>query len=283
MFENITEVIGFDLGHGETALAHIYLDDPDKTSEPELLEIFGGQKNIITAIGYYPDHPKQKIWIGESALTNQNIKESYITFKKKPSGDLKYLKIMGDYIKTIYENQVEQGRIKENESFFYCWSPSEWTQDRAIVKAYEKLFSDAGIQRVKVVAESRAAYIHAVEKKGMLNLNMAQLKGCVAVIDLGSSTADITLLDQNKNSIPIDIGRNLGAALIDKAIFQRILRNHPHKVELEHIFSSDPSFQNRCELVCRKVKEAYFSEPENYQEPGQYAGGFVAKMQGIYF
>jgi hypothetical protein len=280
MFENITEVIGFDLGHGETALAHIYVNDSDKTSEPELLEIFGGAKNIITAIGYYPDHPEQKIWIGESALINPNIKESYITFKKKPSGDLKYLNIMSDYIKFIYENQIKQGRIKEKESFFVVGCPSEWTQDRAMVKAYEQLFSDAGIQRVKVVAESRAAYIHAVEKR---MLNMAQLKGCAIVIDLGSSTTDITLLDQNKNSIPIDVGRELGAALIDKAIFQRAFENHRDKVELEDIFGSYPHFKNRCELVCRKVKEAYFSAPENYQESGQYAGGVFAKMQGIYF
>jgi molecular chaperone DnaK (HSP70) len=275
MSKNITEVIGFDLGHGETALARLYLADLDKKSEPELIEILG-RKNQITAIGY---HPKKGILIGESALIVSGVEEFYITFKRKPSGDPAYQRIMHDYIKTIYNNQREQGRINENESFFIVGCPSAWTQDPTIVTAYEKLFLDAGIQQVKVVAESRAAYIHAVEK-GILK--MAESKGSVVVIDLGSSTTDITLINQSSSSIPIDVGRELGAAAIDKAIFQWAMQNNPDQAEFGKIFKDYPHFQNRCELNCREVKEAYFSAPENYKEPGEYASRAV-NIQGRYF
>ncbi|MBE9212827.1 hypothetical protein IQ247_08990 [Plectonema cf. radiosum LEGE 06105] len=279
MSENISEVIGFDLGHGETALAHIFVNDTDKTSEPELLEIFAGKKNIITAIGY---HPTRGILVGRSALKTKGIVESHITFKRKPSNDPEYQRVMSDYIRMIYETQIEQGRIKGTESFFIVGCPSEWTKDLAIVSAYEKLFSDAGIQRVKVVAESRAAYIHAVEK-GIVN--MAQLRNSLIVIDIGSSTTDITFIDQNKNSIPIDLGRDLGASLIDKAILQRVINNFDHdkKTELENIFSQYSYLRNECELACRDTKEAYFAEPENYQMAENYAPYQTVKISGIYF
>jgi molecular chaperone DnaK (HSP70) len=279
MSENISEVIGFDLGHGETALAHIFMNDTDKTSEPELLEIFAGKKNIITAIGY---HPTRGILVGRSALKAKGIVESHIAFKRKPSNDPEYQRVMSDYIRMIYETQIEQGRIKETESFFIVGCPSEWTKYPAIVSAYEKLFSDAGIQRVKVVAESRAAYIHAVEK-GIVN--MAQLKNSLIVIDIGSSTTDITFIDQNKNSIPIDLGRDLGASLIDKAILQRVINNFDRdkKTKLENIFSQHSYLRNECELACRDTKEAYFAEPENYQMPGDYAPYQTVKISDIYF
>lgn len=270
MFENITEVIGFDLGHGETALAHVFVNDSDKRSEPELLEIFGNKKNAITAIGY---HPRRGTLIGRPALKTKGIEKSSIAFKRKPSSDPEYQRVMNDYIRKIYETQIEQGRINENESFFIVGCPSEWTKDLDAVSAYEQLFLNAGIQRVKVVAESRAAYIHAVEKS---MLTTAVSKKGLIVIDIGSSTTDITFIDQNSNSIPIDVGRDLGAALIDKAIFKRVVNvcdDHREKAEMENIFSQKKYLylRNECELACRDTKEAYFSDPENYQEPGDYA------------
>lgn len=276
MFENITEVIGFDLGHGETALAQIYVDDLDQKSEPDLIEIFGREKNIITAIGY---HPRKGILIGRAAITIPGVEESHITFKKKPSSDPNYRRVMSDYIRTIYNTQIEQARIQENKSFFIVGCPSEWTRDPVIVDAYEKLFSDAGIPRVKVVAESRAAYINAVEK-GILNI--AESRNSLIVIDIGSSTTDITFIDRDKNSIPIDVGRELGAALIEKAIFQQVLRNDRDKIELNNILDTYPHLKNRCELACRDVKEKYFSAPGNYYEPGEYVKQ-TEEFQGRYF
>jgi hypothetical protein len=258
--DDITEVIGFDLGHGETALARLYISDPDKKSDPDLIEIFG-QKNQVTAIGY---HPTRGILIGKPAQENSGVTRLYATFKKKPDGDPVYEEIMLDYIQAIHGSLLD--KIKNDTSFFIVGCPSAWIQDSTVVNAYEKFFTNAGIRKIKVVAESRAAYIHVDEKR-----NLSSLGGSVVVIDLGSSTTDITLLDKERSGIPFDAGRELGASAIDKAIFRWVLKNHPHRVEVEKIFNANPYTQRRCELRCREAKEEYFSFPENYREPGEYA------------
>jgi len=277
MLENITEVIGFDLGHGETALTRVRLDDRDRHSDPELVEIYG-KKNHITAIGY---HPTKGTKIGEAALMTSGIIESHLTFKRKPNSDPTYQTVMHDFIKTIYDHLVEQGKVEGDRSLFIVGCPSEWTQDETAVQAYKQIFSQAGIPHVTVIAESRAALMQAVEI-GMLKLD--ELKGIVLVIDVGSSTTDFTLVDlKNKKSLPFDVGRDLGAASIDKAILQRTLRNDPNRDELEKIFKDYSHFRNRCELACRKAKQEYFCDPERYQEVGEYAPGGVQSFQGRYF
>jgi len=276
MFQNITEVIGFDLGHGETALTRLRLDDLDSHSEPDLVEIYK-KKNHITAIGY---HPTKGALIGESALRTAGITESYVTFKRRPNSDSTYQRIMHDFIKTIYDHLVEQGKIEGDKTLFIVGCPSEWTQHEAVVQAYEQIFSQAGIPQVTVVAESRAALMQAVES-GMLKV--AELERPVLVIDVGSSTTDFTLVDvKDKKSIPSDVGRDLGAALIDKAILQWTLKNHPNRDELIKIFEDHPHIRNGCELTCRKAKEEYFSASNLYQEVGDYAPGGGENIQGRY-
>ncbi len=277
MFESITEVIGFDLGHGETALTCLRLDDLDKHSEPVPVEIYK-KKNHITAIGY---HPKKGTLIGESALRTPGITESYITFKRRPNSDPIYQRIMHDFIKTVYVHLVEQGKVEGDTSRFIVGCPSEWTQDETVVPSYEQIFSQADIPDVTVIAESRAALVQAVES-GMLRI-AELIKGLVLVIDVGSSTTDFTLVDlKDKKSIPFDIGRDLGAALIDKEIAKWTLKKHPNQDELEKIFEEHPHIRNACELICRKAKQEYFSDPERYQEAGDYAPGGGENIQGRY-
>jgi hypothetical protein len=122
--------------------------------------------------------------------------------------------------------------------------------------------------------------MHAVESG---KLNVSELKRPVLVIDVGSSTTDLTLVDViDKKSKPTDIGRDLGAALIDKAIFRWCLEKNPHQDELRQIFENHPHIRNGCELTCRKAKEEYFSDPQNYQEEGEYAPGGGENIQGRY-
>ncbi len=273
MPENITEVIGFDLGHGETALTRLRLEDKDIHSHPEPIEIFN-KKNIITAIGY---HPTDGIMIGEAAIRDPNVTESRITFKERPSSNPEYKIIMHDFIKKIYNHLLEQGKIDAKKSLFIVGCPSEWSRDKTLVRAYEQIFNQAGIQNVTVIAESRAALLHAVESK---MFDMGELKRPVLVIDVGSSTTDFTLVDaKDKKSMPFDIGRDLGAALIDKAIFRHTLDNHPQKEDLKKIFEQYLYLQNRCELVCRRGKEEYFTNPKIYNRPGSFPSAGAENIQ----
>ncbi|MDR0967079.1 MAG: hypothetical protein LBM75_11400 [Myxococcales bacterium] len=259
------EVIGFDLGHGETALARVVVNDSNKANssdEPGMLGIGTGpnKKNQTTAIGYYSD---ERILIGDEALRDPNICKSFIAFKKRPlpqQQDEAYEKLMKDYISSIYQGLVKDGEIRE-ASKFIVGCPSEWTKDERVIEKYTEIFKSAGLLDVTVVSESRAALIQMLEKEGLDR----KTNRSVLVIDVGSSTVDFTLLDlQEKNSKPYDTGRQLGAALIEKALFQHILEKQESRAELENIFSIHTHFRNRCEIACRQLKETYFSAQEYF-------------------
>jgi hypothetical protein len=57
-------------------------------------------------------------------------------------------------------------------------------------------------------------------------------------------------------------GDLLGAGLIDEIIFDRLLETHPHQEQLKQRFEF-PSYKKRCEYLCRKAKENYFTNLRN--------------------
>lgn len=61
-----TEMVGFDLGHGESALAKAMAS---ATTEPEPLYI-QGQKSFITAVAH---HPQKGVLIGEDAYMARGL------------------------------------------------------------------------------------------------------------------------------------------------------------------------------------------------------------------
>lgn len=275
--ENVTEVIGFDLGHGETALARVRMNDKDNYSQPDPIEVKKKKINV-TAVGY---HPQRGILIGEPAIVTKGITESHIAFKKRPNSDPVYRRVLQDFITTIHKHLLEQGRIDGDSSFFVVGCPSEWTQEDTTVQSYEQIFSEAGISQVKVISESRAALMHAIES-GMFSVS--ELKSLVLVVDIGSSTTDFTLVDLkgDTKSVPFDIGHDLGASFIEKAIMEWFLERHEQREEVLKVFSDQPYLKNNCELICRKAKEAYFSDPEQYPDESASATGGVENFQGRY-
>lgn len=83
----ITNVIGFDLGHGETALAWVSTNgDPT----PKMLEIHG-RRSQITALAWQPDG---NLIIGEQAVTLNNVTRFDICFKRRPTDDPQYRETM---------------------------------------------------------------------------------------------------------------------------------------------------------------------------------------------
>jgi len=265
------EIIGFDLGHGETALTHARANNNEA---PESLLIHN-MKNQITAIAY---HPSGKVIIGEEAFRLKHTTEFQIAFKKRPSSDPLAQETICKFVEAVYQVLTDEQRIqKGNHNHFFIGSPSGWNDDE--IQAYEQLLSESGLPNVKVVKESRAALMHA--KEGNLFI-LEQLKKSVLVIDVGSSTTDFTLVISMSDH-PIDAGYDLGASLIDKAIFAKTLANHEARVQLEKIFEQQPQIRHRCEIVCRKVKEEYFNQPELYEEPNSAAGSAYENIQNKFF
>ncbi|MEH1987860.1 Hsp70 family protein [Nostoc sp.] len=268
----ILETIGFDLGHGETAVAKAVVESIEP---PQMLEI-NNKKNQITALGW---HPKLGYLVGEQALIQAGVTQLIISFKQKPNNDPKYRETISTFVATYYRLLKESKQLAGGEgSYFYIGCPSGWSvSDRT---EYQKLLQEAGIPKLNVVPESRAAFMQAKEAG---KLEYDKLVGSVLIVDIGSSTTDFTLV-KSLEEIPIDFGSNtLGASLIDKAIFARTLANHEQKALLEKVFKEYPHHQARCELACRKAKEDYFSNEQLYSDPESFARGFESINEQIYF
>ncbi|MEH2078873.1 MAG: Hsp70 family protein [Nostoc sp.] len=268
----ILETIGFDLGHGETAVAKAVVESIEP---PQMLEI-NNKKNQITALGW---HPKLGYLVGEQALIQAGVTQLTISFKQKPHNDPKYRETISTFVATYYRLLKESKQVAGGEgSYFYIGCPSGWSiSDRT---EYQKLLQEAGIPQLNVVPESRAAFMQAKEAG---KLEYDKLVGSVLIVDIGSSTTDFTLV-KSLEEIPIDFGSNtLGASLIDKAIFARTLANHEQKALLEKVFQEYPHHQARCELACRKAKEDYFSNEQLYSDPQSFARGFESINEQIYF
>ena len=268
----VLETIGFDLGHGETAVAKARIESIEP---PEMLEI-NNKKVQITALGW---HPELGYLIGEQALIQAGVTQLQISFKKKPNNDLNYRKTILNFLETYYRllkdsKQIEGGTTSQ----FFVGCPSGWSvSDR---EEYQMLLKESGIPLLSVVPESRAAFMQAKEAG---KLDYDKLKSAVLIVDIGSSTTDFTLV-KSLHEIPIDFGSNdLGASLIDKAIFARTLANHEDKALLQQVFEDYPHHQARCELACRKAKEDYFSNEQLYSHPQSFARGFESINEQIYF
>ncbi|MEH2361740.1 Hsp70 family protein [Nostoc sp.] len=268
----ILETIGFDLGHGETAVAKAIVESIEP---PQMLEI-NNKKNQITALGW---HPKLGYLVGEQALIQAGVTQLTISFKQKPNNDPKYRETISTFVATYYRLLKESKQLEGGESsYFYIGCPSGWSVSDRL--EYQKLLLEAGIPQLNVVPESRAAFMQAKEAG---KLEYDKLVASVLIVDIGSSTTDFTLV-KSLEEIPIDFGSNtLGASLIDKAIFARTLANHEQKALLEKVFKEYPHHQARCELACRKAKEDYFSNEQLYNDPESFARGFESINEQIYF
>lgn len=272
MTAKITETIGFDLGHGETAVARAKVESIEP---PEMLEV-NSKKIQITALGL---HPNLGYLVGEQALIQAGVTQLQIGFKQKPNNSPSYRQTIQHFVETYYRILKESKQIEGGESDrFYVGCPSGWTGEEREV--YQQLLTEAGIPLLSVVPESRAAFMHAKEA-GKLGFN--ELKSAVLIVDIGSSTTDFTLV-KSLHEIPLDFGQNtLGASSIEKAIFARTLANHEQRELLEQVFAEHQHHKFRCEIQCRKVKEDYFSNEELYSDPQSFARGFEFITPQIHF
>jgi molecular chaperone DnaK (HSP70) len=251
MSNNHVEIIGFDLGHGETALAYILNNNP----EPQKLLLHNVHCQP-TMIAY---HPEGGVLFGKPALS-QKATDFQIAFKKRPTSDPNYQKVMKDYVNAIYQHLLETNQLKkDDQNLFFIGCPSEWTDTE--VAEYQKLLESSNLPKVSIIEESFAAMMQA---RGGDLVTLEELRGNVLVIDVGSSTTDCTLVKAGKHEEDGDFGIDLGAGLIDKAILDYSLSQNEDQEDIESVFPKFPYFRHRCEFKCRQAKEEYFCNPGNY-------------------
>jgi hypothetical protein len=251
----VEEIIGFDLGHGESALT---IATVSAITEPQVLDI-QNQRSFITAVA---THPKRGILIGEEAYIAKNLETLYVSFKSAELDSPQVRQPIKLFVSQILTLLLQNDMIRGGEkSLFIVGCPSGWSEK--VRERYAQLMHEAGMSPVKVVAESRAAFIHAKESNE-LHISADVLQRSVLIIDIGSSTTDFTAV-QNFNEHYIDFGDiALGAGLIDKAILKYVFTHHERQAEIREIFNQYPQYEALCELKCRQVKETYFANESRW-------------------
>lgn len=251
--DNILEIIGFDLGHGETAIART---TSQSSSEPKSIDIINNKNSIITAVAL---DSKKGILIGDDAYCYNNIDSLKVLFKSHHFSDLNTSEPINFFVYKCLQLLKSSGKItNDKNTYFFVGSPAGWTtEDR---EQYSILLKKSGMKNVVVVPESRAAFLDAKES-GALNETVDRLVNSVLIIDIGSSTTDFTVVKNYKEK-PLDFGYNkLGAGLIDISIFNLTIDKHEEQREVfKKMFNDYPSVKARCLLKCREVKEKYFAK-----------------------
>jgi hypothetical protein len=269
MSNNHVEIIGFDLGHGETALAKIV--SPDNIKEPPKKLLLHKRDCQPTMIGY---HPEQGVFFGEQAL-NLKVTDFKIAFKKRPTSESNYQKVMKDYVNAIYQHLLQTDQLKKDDhNHFFIGCPSEWTN--ADIAEYQKLLESSDLPAVSVIKESFAALMQA---RGSNLLTQEETKSNVLVIDVGSSTTDCTLIKSGIHEEDDDFGIDLGAGLIDKAILDDSLSKNKDQATIENIFQTNSLYKERCEFKCRRAKEEYFCNALNYADADSLVQVGTEKIQ----
>ena len=270
MRNNQVEIIGFDLGHGETALAKIVGDNVKEPPKKLLLHKIDCQPTMIAY------HPEQGVLFGKPALT-QKATDFQVAFKKRPTSDPYYQQVMRDYVNAIYQHLLQTDQIKKDDHthYFFIGCPSEWTD--AEIAEYQKLLESSNLPKVSVTKESFAAMMHARQSDLVTG---EEIKGNVLVIDVGSSTTDCTLVKAGRHEKDGDFGIDLGAGLIDKAILDYSLSKNKDREDIESVFQNFPFFRHKSEFTCRQAKEEYFCTPDNYLDYDSKVDGSV-KIQKV--
>ncbi len=254
---NTLEIVGFDLGHGETALA---LAQVSATTEPQILDV-QNKRSFITAVAV---HPRRGVIIGEDAYTARQLDSLRVRFKSPDLDDPEVREPLRQFVGKIVETLKAQDLVRgDGGTHFVVGCPSGWSP--LTRQKYAGLLREGGLEPVRVVAESRAAFIHAKESSE-LRVSTERLEQSVLIVDVGSSTTDFTAV-HNLNERYIDFGDvALGAGLLDRAILERVLREHPRRAELQDVLNRYPQYEAMCELTCRRVKESYFSNEARWRD-----------------
>ena len=246
--KSAAEFVGFDLGHGESALGRAF---GATTREPEILE-YRGERSFVTAVAKTKDGVK----IGADAVNLSfmaGAPQVWVKFKDRKMKGPDVAVPTQLFTKTLIEGLASESIIRgAKDSRFIIGCPSGW--DDGIKKSYQKLFEGAGLKTVRIVPESRAALMTALEQ-GYLSIEDA--KASVLIVDIGSSTTDFTY---SRDLEAEDVGHNvLGSGLLDTEIFNLNLARQKSRRHIDKLLKKYPHYRPIMEYWCRQAKEAYFT------------------------
>lgn len=202
------------------------------------------------------DWPSASIWADGNSAEMLNFKDSVITFTNAIFSDANYV------------NRLKSEADGSDEIVFCIGHPTKWSDlDIAI---YELIFKNSILGRGKYVGkkssiimekESRAAFLYSKDMEAFGRLPKGS---SVMLIDVGSSTIDITAMTATSNNYQYNSGSNyLGARSIDFMIrdwYLEQLKQRPADwLVYQSLVKNNPTIPNALALSCRLAKETLYS------------------------
>lgn len=205
------------------------------------------------------DWPGASVWAEGNSPEMLTFKNSVIAFTNAIFSDANYI------------NRLKSAAKDSDEIVFCVGHPTNWTElDVAI---YELILKNTILGKGKyegkkasiiMEAESRAAFLYSkdVEAFGRLPKGSS-----VLLIDVGSSTIDITAMTAASNNHQYNSGSNyLGARSIDFMIRNWYLKKIQAQPALwsmyQTLIKANPTVANALTLSCRRAKEQLYSSPK---------------------
>lgn len=267
-------IIGFDFGHGETSVAMV---DANKVS---LKDGFVPAEDVY--ICEHSHEPKITSLVGYDSQENTDVDIDIYDFKcfshieayfKGPlvaSNEFNAIsdtqrRHFRDFIVTVF-NKVKSNpknvRIVGRNVRYYAACPSGWN-DKQRESYLDFLQHECGLPIVDVIAESRAAHVTARKKLHDRNPELANRAARLVVLDLGSSTLDITLHSDKTYTF----GYEIGASQIEEKLFTHFIQNDTDFRDSYNAYLSHyPNGKDDVLLFLRYAKEEYFNKQKKYPE-----------------
>lgn len=268
---DIKYVIGIDFGHAETsaALCEIEWNEVASKRREKIEDIKLGRTQegyIVSAICELKDGRHS---IGEEALKQPDIKNIQIGFKQAPSdiaGETEMAMIA--FMKEVYQQiRNSHDHLTDTNHVVFIARPADWKLE-STKKLYLQMAEEAGIPVFDLTSEPRAALTYAYERLEVTK----EFRNGGLVFDLGSSTLDLTYRSSNQEKT-IDEGRNLGASIIDDAIFKHYVECQP---SVQAFLKDHPEYEDKFKYCARKIKEEIYKAPEALFNEIKTVKGIVA-------
>ena len=243
-----TSVVGIDLGHAETAGCRGLMGD---VREPQTIELAPAQRSIPSAVATAADGA---LLIGSEAILAPDACDLALAFKSMDMRDREASVAMERFARGLVHRLQALGEIDSaGGTEIVVGVPSAWPELARL--EYRTLLQRAGLPGVRLIAESRAALLSA-------GVSYEQAKAEVLIVDIGSSTTDVTFLTELslKSGGPRELGHNrLGGGLIDEAMLEVLVARSSERHVIDDIFAQDNGARARALFAVRKAKEDYFT------------------------
>ena len=252
------DVIGFDLGHGDTSISRV----PAIGGQRQILEAVKGFKVIPTVVGRRKDG---SIVVGKDAFSDPKVAHALQQFKSPHITD----PTVADPLR-LFVSGVMEGLRRTSSTIpfdlttlmvFGC--PSAWSDEQRL--GYGRLLAQqvSGMQSM-LVPESRAAFITMKEER---QLTQAEIREPILIVDLGSSTTDFTFV-LNLDPAELSIGKHypLGAACIEQQLLELALCTCPKREAIQAWWQQSPSEYHRTVWKFREAKEDFFRSEDTWRQ-----------------